>query len=96
MRVLNIRVIDGSNCPCGSWLVHWERSAGRAAYFCSERSCCVSSSLVGTHVQVAGTSDPAWYIVPLCAKHNANGAALDISDGVKPVPAYVRATCGKP
>lgn len=96
MQVTNIRRIDETNCKCGSWLAHWERLAGRAAFFCAERSCCVSYGLVGAHVQIAGASDRAWYIVPLCAKHNANGAALDISDGVKPVAANVRETCGKP
>lgn len=95
MRVTNIREIDEANCKCGSWLAHWEQLAGRAAYFCSERSCCVSSGLVGAHVQMAETSDRAWYIVPLCARHTANGAALDLSDGVKPVPANLRETCGK-
>jgi hypothetical protein len=93
MRVTNIRWTDHANCKCGNWLAHWERFAGRAAFFCAERSCCVSFGLVGVHVQIAGTSDGPWYIVPLCAKHIANGVALDISDGVKPVPANIRETC---
>lgn len=95
MRVTNVRVIDEASCLCGSWLAHWERVAGRTAYFCSERFCCVSLGLVGAHVQIADASDRSWYIVPLCAKHRADDAAVDISDGVKPVSANVRETCGK-
>jgi hypothetical protein len=56
---------------------------------------CFEKPELGAHVQKDGSQDDAWYIVPLCKKHNNQiGATLTISDSVTFVPANVSETCG--
>jgi hypothetical protein len=47
---------------------------------------------VGAHVKTSG--DDAWYIVPMCAEHNARSGPLFISESTELVPANVGETCG--
>jgi hypothetical protein len=51
--------------------------------------------VVGAHVQKDGSKDHAWYIAPLCGKHNAQtGKCLELVDSIKLAPANLAATCG--
>jgi len=95
MRVKNLNgTSDSPNCPCGTWLKHWEQYAGKKAVYCSEGSC-TKSAEKGAHVQKV-IGDQCWYIVPLCTGHNnQRGQELTISDGVMLVPATERFKCGK-
>lgn len=96
MRVKNINGTTQDACKCGSWLGHWKKFSGMSVpSYCAEKNC-TKQDLVGAHVQNDSSSDRDWYIIPLCSDHNGQkGAALDVSDGVKLVPANVSMTCGK-
>jgi hypothetical protein len=69
--------------------------SGRTAPdFCPETSC-LNKQLVGAHVQKDSAVDKKWYIVPLCAKHNAKAESLEVADWVTLVSANVEETCQK-
>jgi hypothetical protein len=94
MRVKNLNgTSDSPRCPCGTWLRHWERYAGKTARGCSEYACNQPAEK-GGHVQKV-SGDQSWYIVPLCTYHNnQRGQELIISDDVMLVPATARNKCG--
>lgn len=96
MTVNNINGTSTYTCNCGSWLDHWKKFSGQALpTWCSEKSC-ANKPEVGAHVQKAGYTDTAWYIVPLCSKHNAKtGESLDLANYAVLVPANVSETCAK-
>ncbi len=93
VKVKNINGTSQNSCPCGSWLNHWKKMSGKAAYYCSVTDCHESVE-VGAHVQKDGGTDASWYIVPMCKKHNAKAPSLNIRDDVQLVPANVSKTCG--
>jgi hypothetical protein len=96
MKVVNINGTSQNTCKCGGWLAHWEAFSGQTlSKWCSERSC-IKAPEVGAHVQKDGSTDKAWYIVPLCNEHNGQtGESLDLVDSVILVSANVSQTCGK-
>lgn len=96
MRVNNVNGTSERTCGCGSWLNHWVKySKQPIPGYCSEKSC-LKKPEVGAHVQLDGSLDRAWYIVPLCAEHNRQtGGSLNLGDSVQLVPANVAATCAK-
>lgn len=72
MIVFNAPNTSGKRCSCGTWLDHWQK-CGR---FALPRYCpvigCVQTELVGAHVmRLATSNDRTVYIVPICARHNA-------------------------
>lgn len=95
MIVRNVNGTTDDVCACGSWLRHWAKFGGQTIpTYCPEVNC-VSKVSVGAHVQSANAGDDAWYIVPLCAEHNANvGQELNISGAIRLVSANVGDTCG--
>lgn len=95
MKVKNIKGTSPNDCSCGSWLDHWKKFSGRQLpTYCSEKSC-IGKPEVGAHVQKDSSSDRNWYIIPLCAKHNAKADSLEIVDDTAFAPANVSETCGK-
>lgn len=96
MKVTNVNGTSDNSCKCSSWLEHWKRfGGGSIPPYCPEKTC-VQSPEVGAHVQKDGSPDRAWYIIPLCKKHNGEaGKSLDVSDGITLVSANVDTTCGK-
>lgn len=92
MKLKNINGTAQLNCSCGSWLQHWENYSGQTATYCGEVSC-TNTDLVGAHVQKADSYDSAWYIYPLCNKHNQAGGTLEVSDTYKLVSANKSQTC---
>jgi hypothetical protein len=96
MRVKNINGTSDNTCRCGSWLKHWKRFGGAVPYsYCAESSC-RGSQEVGAHIQIEGSADGSWYIVPLCSSHNAKtGGSFGLMDGTTLVSANVAQTCGK-
>ncbi len=95
MKLRNINGTSGRVCACGSWLKHWEKFAGRSAYDYCPADGCLEKKLVGAHVQKDDAADKSWYIVPLCAKHNAKSDSLTVPDWVTLVSANLSETCEK-
>ena len=93
MVVKNINGTSANSCPCGSWLKHWRKISGSTPSSCSVVGCW-STADVGAHVQKDSSTDKAWYIVPMCTKHNAKTPSLTIGDTVTLVSANVSKTCG--
>ena len=95
MKVVNINGTSQKTCRCGSWLAHWEKYSGQSLpVYCSERWC-TGKAEVGAPVQKDGSKGHAWYIVPLCSKHNAQtGECLELVDSIKLASANVAVTCG--
>ena len=95
MKLKNINGTSGLTCSCGSWLEHWAKYSNQSIpSYCPEPNC-LEKQLVGAHVQRDSETDRAWYIVPLCAKHNAKAGSLVIADYIALVSANVSETCGK-
>ncbi|MDR1249030.1 MAG: hypothetical protein LBK63_06980 [Treponema sp.] len=94
MKVRNINgTSDSPDCPCGTWLKHYENYSGIDTPACAESSC-VENAEVGAHVQKMDKDDRSWYIVPLCKKHNGlHGQVLDILDVFPLVPVTDRKKC---
>lgn len=94
IKVKNINGTSDNTCKCGSWLSHWKRfGGGSLPTYCAESGCMKPPS-VGAHVQ-KDSSDRAWYIVPVCDKHNAKADAMTVTDGTTFVSANVKETCGR-
>jgi len=94
MKVHNINGTSQRICKCGSWLKHWQNYSGQSLYYCPVISC-MEGIEVGAHVQKDSQYDRNWYIIPLCAKHNAaTKQSLDVADSLKLVSANVSETCG--
>lgn len=96
MKIKNISGTSQNDCPCGTWIKHWEKFSGQTTPFCQVNGC-VNRNPVGAHVQKGGTStDQNWYIYPLCKAHNnKDSGELDVSDSYELVRANVEKTCGK-
>jgi len=63
----------------GNWIKYWEDATGMNAYFCHKVGC-LSSATDGAHVQLVGSTDRKWYIVPLCHTCNCqHGAEFTVS-----------------
>jgi hypothetical protein len=94
MLVRNINETGNNpNCPCGTWIKHWERYSGRTAILCAEDAC-MNQATVGAHVQ-KDTGDKSWYIIPLCKEHNnQRGETLSIMDDTTLVSVTNRSKCG--
>jgi hypothetical protein len=62
---------------------------------CPEKSC-RNQPEVGARVQLEGSADGVWYIIPLCNAHNAEtGKTLEVSDGIELASTNPRETCGQ-
>lgn len=95
MRVRNVNGTSDNKCNCGSWLDHWKKFSRQSLpSHCVEKSC-TNPPEVGAHVQKDSSYDSGWYIIPLCQKHNAKTASLEIMDSTVLVSANVAETCGK-
>lgn len=94
MKVKNINGTAQLSCSCTSWLAHWERFSGQTATYCCEEKC-LNKDLVGAHVQMEGSNNGKWYIIPLCNAHNRAGGSLTIIDAYKLVSANKAETCAK-
>lgn len=96
MKVTNLQGTEPNACKCGSWLQHWKNFSGQVLpTTCAEVSCS-NKPEHGAHVQIDGSSDKSWYIVPLCAAHNnKKGETLEIANWVKLVSANKSETCEK-
>lgn len=95
MKVKNVNGTSGLSCNCGSWLDHWKKFGGAILpSYCSEKNC-IGKPECGAHVQKDSFSNTKWYIIPLCTKHNAKTAELEVVDSTIFVAANVSATCGK-
>lgn len=94
MRLKNINGTSGLTCGCGSWLNHWANFSGQSIPTYCPTFGCMEKKLVGAHVQQDSTTDKKWYIVPLCATHNAKSETLDVGP-VALAPANVSETCKK-
>ena len=97
MRVTNINGTSQNDCTCGSWLQHWLNFSHQPLpRYCSELGC-LQRPTEGAHVQIDWATDNEWYIVPLCAVHNAlRGHTIELFSSATLVPANVDETCGKP
>ena len=96
MNVKNINGTSRNQCKCGSWLKHWKNfNGGNQSNSCAAFNC-YNEQKVGAHIQKEKSSCRAWYIIPLCAKHNAQkGKSITIYSFTKLVSANVNKTCGK-
>jgi hypothetical protein len=96
MKLNNVNGTSDNSCKCGSWLDHWKKfGGGSVPQYCPETKC-IQAPEVGAHVQKDSSTDRAWYIIPLCKKHNGEtGKSLEVSDYIALVPANVSETCGK-
>lgn len=94
MKVTNINGTSDNSCKCDSWLAHWEKFSGRTAGLCVEKTC-TEAAAVGAHVQKDSSTDKAWYIIPLCKKHNKAADELELYGSPVLVSANVSQTCGK-
>jgi len=67
-KVRNIR--EGGRL--GNWIKYWEDATGLRAGSCHRVDCLTnhSDAIDGAHVQLVGSTDRRWYIVPLC--HTCN------------------------
>jgi len=93
--VKNVRGTVDNTCKDASWLEHWKRFSGQSLpSYCAQRQC-RGKPEVGAHVQKDSSTDKAWYIVPLCARHNVKAIQLELIDDIKLAPANVAETCGK-
>jgi hypothetical protein len=96
MKLKNINGTSANKCSCGSWLDHWAVVTKQVVPHYCPVSSCLERAEVGAHVQKDGSADASWYVVPLCKKHNAAGAApLEVGDGTAVASANVAQTCGK-
>ncbi len=95
MRIRNINGTSEASCKCGSWLQHWLNFSHRPLpRYCSEVNC-VQRPTVGAHVQVEWALDDRWYIVPLCAGHNAmKGGSIELVPSTVLVRSSGKDTCG--
>lgn len=95
MKVNNINGTSGNTCKCGSWLQHWKNYSSQALPTYCPESTCTNKPELGAHVQKDSSYDRAWYIIPLCTKHNAKAETLTVSDSIALVSANVSDTCGR-
>jgi hypothetical protein len=93
MKLRNINGTSDTLCSCGSWLAHWKRFSGQSIEYCQAIGC-LNRELVGAHVQKGGgSSDPSWYIYPLCRYHHKYGGELEVPDPCTLVSANKKETC---
>jgi len=69
-RVRNLQ--EGSR-P-GNWIKYWEDATGQKATTCHKLGCSAKAE-DGAHVQLVGSTDRSWYIVPLCHPCNCQRGA---------------------
>jgi hypothetical protein len=95
VKLKNINGISDNTCKCGSWLKHWERYSREKVGECSAISC-FDPATIGAHVKKTDNSDDYWYIVPLCAKHNAmTNQEIEVKDSVTIVMTNTKITCAR-
>lgn len=93
--VANVVGTDARTCPCGTWLVHWARGAGRSASRCCVLPC-LEAAEVGAHVREidrdAGLRGIE-YILPMCQSHNRQAGPLFLAADALLVPAGLQPFC---
>jgi hypothetical protein len=97
MRIKNINDMTEKPCRCGSWLEHWKNlSHLPLPHVCQARGC-QEAPVAGAFAQKDNYFDEAWFVVPLCHKHNRlYGASLDLAEGVVLVSAKASKSCVNP
>ena len=91
-KIKNINGTTKNHCCCGSWLKHWENISERKASTCAALMC-HKVATDGAHVQIDGSIDNSWYIVPLCHEHNMYNDPLFVEEPL--VLANISLTCEK-
>ncbi len=96
MKVRNASGIPLYRCDCGTWLQHWTNySRHPLPKYCAESNC-LQQPKVGGLVQVDGSLDNRWWIVPLCPGHaTLAGRTLELAPSTVLVPANIALTCAK-
>jgi hypothetical protein len=95
VKVKNVNGTSGLSCSCEGWLNHWKEFSGTSMpSYCSEKNCRTKPEC-GAHVQKYSLFDAKWYIIPLCTKHNAKTAEMEVVGSTILVPANVSETCAK-
>lgn len=71
MSIYIVRNVHDGKRP-GNWIEYWENATGIKAGKCHRIDCLTdhSEATDGAHVQLVGSKDQRWYIVPLCHKCN--------------------------
>ncbi len=94
MKIKNINGTDLQACEGCSWLEHWIRfSRSKSASLCKQEDC-ISIATSAVLVQKADSSDPGWYVVPLCHKHaKAETRELELFGTPVLAPATVEKSC---
>lgn len=96
MQVRNINGTTNNSCKCSSWLNHWLRFSGQVLPSTCSEIYCSEKPEVGAHVQIAGSTDASWYVVPLCQRHNMMlFGSIELKTNMRLAPANVNLTCGK-
>ena len=92
MRIKNICGTSQKYCECGSWMKHWNNYSAQTVAVCRVRGC-LRTDVIGAHVQKDVDNDDAWYIAPICNKHNFAKGSLELIEGTDLVPADLKLTC---
>lgn len=91
-KIKNINGTTENHCCCGSWLKHWEKGNEKKASTCAALGC-YKQATDGAHVQIDGSVDNSWYIVPLCHEHNMYKGSLIVFEPL--ISANKSLTCEK-
>ncbi len=94
IEIKNLNPNPHYSCACGSWLKHWEKFSMNKEPACAVANC-TSCASVGTHVQLADSTDENWYVLPLCNEHAASTENLVVWKRYKLVPANTDLTCDR-
>lgn len=86
-KVKNLNGTSDNKLPVGydSWIDYWSKVTGEVPLFCAHPDCLIIASH-GAHVKLVDSSNNAWYITPLCPKHNlAEKEVFFVSGPLAPV-----------
>ena len=64
----------------GNWIRYWEAATGQSAILCHKVGC-TKLATDGAHVQLVGSTNQKWYIVPLCHECNCDHGATFLVSG---------------
>ena len=71
--VYKVRNLQEGSRP-GNWIKYWEDATGLKASTCHKIGCSEKAT-DGAHVQLVGSENRKWYIVPLCHTCNCQRGA---------------------
>lgn len=95
MLVTNVGISGSSFCGCDGRLNHWRRAIRYVGYPECSVSDCHETATLGVPVEKYESDDRTWYIVPMCARHNASNNALPVRDSARFASAIVQRSCGR-